>query len=183
MSVTKMLPEVRLAGPADENEIYRLLLLGHAENAIFPASNEKVIFFVKRFTNPRMIPPDDFGPRGCFGVIGPVGALEGLVMLGIGSYWYTEQSHLEEYIVYVDPNFRRSGHAAALLEWAKLQQEKTGLPLLSGIMSNHRTEAKCRLYARKMVKIGEYFLWPGRFEADNLTGKPLVMGSSMAATA
>ena len=37
------------------------------------------------------------------------------------------------------------------------QVEITQIPLMTGIISNIRTEAKCRLYRRMMPKIGEFF--------------------------
>lgn len=188
-------PVVRVAGPADESEVCRLLLLAHAENAVMPASNEKVLYFVRRFLNGHRIPDDDSGPRGVFGVIGLVGALEALVMIGIGNFWYTLDRHLEEYVVFVDPNFRTSGlrgatgHGIALIEWAKGQSRRTGLRLVTGILSNHRTEAKCRLYRRMLPKVGEYFYYTPdgddlpRFTSDEMTGPGslIVELSSMAA--
>jgi hypothetical protein len=148
---------VRVAGPGDFDEVWRLLMESHEENAMFPLAEDKVRWFVNRVIYPDLIPPDDTGIRGVIGVIGAVGALEGLVFLTIGSHWYTHALHIEEYMVYVNPGHRRSEHAKSLVSWMKTQVELTGLPLLTGIMSNHRTEAKCRLYQRMMPKIGEFF--------------------------
>jgi hypothetical protein len=44
-----------------------------------------------------------------------------------------------------------------LVQWMKDQVEATQLPLVTGIISNHRTEAKCRLYRQMLPKIGEFF--------------------------
>lgn len=148
---------VRLARPDDHQEIWRLFLMGHKENGLFALSPQKVEWFLGRILYPEMIPPGDTGPRGVIGVIGPVGALEGLVFVTIGEYWYSAQKHIEEFIVYVDPECRHSAHAKALLQWMQDQVEITGLPLVTGIMSNERTEAKCRLYRRVFPKIGEFF--------------------------
>lgn len=148
---------VRLATIADKQEIWRLFLQGHRENGLFSLSPTKVNWFMDRVLCPELIPPGDTGVRGAIGVIGPVGALEGLVFVTIGSYWYSDDKHIEEFIVYVDPECRRSGHAAALVQWMKDQVEITGLPLMTGIISTHRTEAKCRLYGRMLQKVGEFF--------------------------
>ena len=112
---------------------------------------------MNRILSPETIPPGDAGPRGIIGVIGPTGAVEGLVFLLIGQFWYSDERHLEELLIFVDPECRKSGHAQALVQFMKDQTEKTGLPLLTGIMSNHRTEAKCRLYRRMLPKVGEFF--------------------------
>jgi len=151
------LSDVRLAKPEDHQEIWRLFLQGHRENGLFSLAPEKVQWFMNRALYPHLIPPNDTGVRGVIGVIGPVGALEALVFLTVGEYWYSDQKHIEEFIVYVDPECRKSTHAHALIEWMKQQVEETQLPLMTGIISTHRTEAKCRLYRRMLPKIGEFF--------------------------
>lgn len=148
---------VRTATAADQKEVWRLFLQGHRENGLFSLSPEKVQWFMNRAMFPEIIPPGDTGVRGAIGVIGAPGALEGLVFVTIGSYWYSDDKHLEEFIVYVDPECRKSNHAVALVQWMKDQVEITGLPLMTGIISNERTEAKCRMYRRMLPKIGEFF--------------------------
>lgn len=148
---------VRLATAEDAQEIWRLFLQGHKENGIFTLAPDKVTWFLSRVLCPETIPLGDTGPRGVIGVIGKVGSLEGLVFLTIGQYWYSNDFHLEEYIIYTDPEHRRSHHVQALVEWMKNQVDITGLPLVTGIISNIRTEAKCRLYRRMLPKIGEFF--------------------------
>lgn len=148
---------VRTAKPEDNQEIWRLFLQGHKENGLFSLAPEKVDWLLNRILRPDLIPLGDTGTRGAIGVIGPVGALEGLVLVTLGSYWYSFDMHLEEYIVYVDPECRKSTHAEALVQWMKDQVEITKLPLVTGIISNYRTEAKCRLYRRMLPKVGEFF--------------------------
>ena len=148
---------VRIANPGDGQEVWRLFLQAYKENALFSLAPEKVQWFMNRALNPRSIPEDDSGPRGAIGVIGPTGSLEGLIFVIIGQYWYSNERHLEELLVYTDPEHRKSEHAQALVQWMKDQVEVTGLPLMTGIISNHRTEAKCRLYRRMLPKIGEFF--------------------------
>lgn len=149
---------VRLAGPDDAVEIWRLFLQAHNENGLFTLAPEKVTWFLSRALCPETIPDGDTGPRGVIGVIGPVGKLEGLVFLTIGQYWYSNDWHLEEYIIYTDPEHRRSHHAEALVRWMKDQVEIQQMPLVTGIISNIRTEAKCRLYRRMLPKAGEFFV-------------------------
>jgi GNAT superfamily N-acetyltransferase len=148
---------VRIAKPDDYQEVWRLLLTVHRENGIFSLSPNKVDWLIKRILNPDQIPLGDTGVRGAIGVIGSVGSLEGLVLVTLGTYWYSEDLHLEEFTVTVDPEHRKTGHAQALIQWMKDQVEVTKLPLITGIISNIRTEAKCRLYRRMLPKIGEFF--------------------------
>lgn len=148
---------VRTAKPDDYQEIWRLFLQGHRENGIFTLAPDKVQWFMNRALFPHLIPAGDTGPRGVIGVIGSVGSLEGVVFVTIGEFWYSADKHIEEFLVYVDPECRKSNHAHALIDWMKEQVEETGLPLMTGIISNERTEAKCRLYRRMLPKIGEFF--------------------------
>ncbi len=161
---------VRIAGPQDMQEVWRLFLQGHNENGLFQLSTNKVQWFLNRVLYPELIPMDDTGTRGVIGVIGPVGSLEGIILLMIGTYWYSEDRHLEEFLVFVDPEHRSSNHAKALIEWMKKQVEVTGLPLVTGILSTHRTEAKCRLYRRMLPKTGEFYtLFPNGKSPQNLS--------------
>jgi hypothetical protein len=150
---------VRIARPEDRQEIWRLFLQGHRENGQFTLAPEKVDFLLTRALCPQLIPEWDTGPRGAIGVIGDIGSLEALVLVMIDTYWYSNERHLGEYLVYVDPECRRSYHARALVEWMKHQSDKTRLPLLTGIISNQRTEAKVRLYQRMLPRIGAFFLY------------------------
>lgn len=170
---------VRYGEPVDEKQIRTLLLLGHAENSIFSLDINKAVFVIRRLLYTPWLPPDDPGLRGAFGVIGPRGGvLEGLVMLAIGQQWYTSAQYLEEYIVYVHPDHRTSGHAAALIDWMIGRSEQLGLPLLTGIISQTRTAAKIRLYRRKLRPVGEFFIhMPQQMRWES----SVILGSSSAA--
>lgn len=153
---------VRIAGADDRQEIWRLFLQGHRENGQFNLVPEKVDWLLHRALVPQAIPAWDTGPRGVVGVIGEPGKLEALALLVIDTYWYTEDKHLSEYVVYVDPECRRSNHAKAMIEWMKHESDVTGLPLVTGIISNIRTEAKVRLYRRMVPPIGAFFMYRGK---------------------
>lgn len=141
---------VRFAGIDDFNEVWALMRMSYSENAVFPLAIRKASECVKRALRHE---------QGAIGVIGTdEGVLEGLAFLSIGTFWYSEAPHLEEYMVYVQPDHRKSGHAKALLDWMEQQVEETGLPLMTGVFSNSpRNEAKCRLYNRRFPKLGEFF--------------------------
>jgi GNAT superfamily N-acetyltransferase len=151
---------VRIATQTDRQEIWRLLLQSHNENGLFTLSPRKVDFLLDRVLNPQLIHPEDPGPRGEIAIIGEPGALEALAFILIGSFWYSEDFHLEELIVYVSPEYRKEGHAKNLIEWMKATADTLGIKLITGVMSNHRTEAKVRLYERQLPKIGAFFMYP-----------------------
>lgn len=167
---------VRVAKIDDFDEVWRLFLHAYEENAILPLSERKAAWHIKRALEPEKIAPDDTGMRGVIGVIGDPGDLEAAVFLTIGSYWYTEHLHIEEYVLLVDPLYRKSGHAKTMIHWMEQQVREVGLPLVTGILSNHRTEAKCRLYGRLLPKSGEFFV----VKPEDVRMRPtLVISSSL----
>jgi GNAT superfamily N-acetyltransferase len=151
---------VRTAGPEDYDEIWRLFRLLWEENGLFAICETKVDYYIKRLLSPDTITPDDTGPRGFIGVIGPVGALEGCIMMTIGSYWYTEDWTLDELLNFVDPAHRSSDHAKALIRFAKDCADKISVRLVIGIMSTKRTAAKMRLYDRQLTQCGGFYMYP-----------------------
>lgn len=151
---------VRKATPEDIQEIWRLFLQGHKENGIFTLAPEKVDFFLHRALYPDTIHPGDTGPRGQIGVIGSPGNLEAVVFLILGSFWYSHDIHLEELLVYVDPECRASDHAKSCINWMKRMADQLGVKLLTGIISRDRTASKIRLYDRHLPRVGAFYLYP-----------------------
>lgn len=183
---------VRFAEPIDENQIRLLLTLAHAENSVFKADINKVEFFMRRFLFTRFLPSNDTGVRGFFGVIGPLGGtLEALTMVSLSCQWYTSEPYLEEYLLYVHPEYRtklgfdNKGHAAKLIDFLIGLADQMNLPLLTGILSQTRMEAKCRLYRRKFTPIGQFFLHlpKGRpqWESERILSQFRLVQSSSAA--
>lgn len=142
-----------------------------AENAMFPISDRKVDYYLERLLHPETISKDDPGPRGFIGVIGPVGALEGCIMLTLGSVWYSEELSLDEHFNFVDPAHRASNHAKALISYAKACSEKVGIRLVIGVLSTKRTAAKVRLYERQLTPSGAFFIHPPPDDAAPLNGR------------
>lgn len=168
--------DVRVAEPDDFSEVWRLFLLAYEENAILPLCQRKAEWYIRRAIEPHKIHPLDTGPRGVIGVIGPKGDLQGAVFLIISSFWYTEQMHIEELSLLVDPKYRKTDHAKTLINWMKDQSSQTGLPLVTGVISNHRTEAKVRLYGRLLPQSGAFFV----LKPEDVTMRPtLVVSSSL----
>ena len=88
--------------------------------------------------------------------------LEGAILLRIGTMWYSDTPVLEERAIFIHPNYRsaKGGRARRLCEFSKKTADTLGLPLIIGVLSNHRTEAKVRLYERQFGKpSGAFFLY------------------------
>lgn len=151
---------VRAATPEDKDEIWRLLLQSHKENGLFKLDPLKVEHMVNRAIYADQIPPWDSGPRAHLGVIGKEGELEALVFLMISTFWYSSDLHIEELMVFVDVEARRSEHAKSIIAWMKKTADTLKIPLLTGIISKDRTAAKIRLYDRYLPRIGGFYLYP-----------------------
>jgi GNAT superfamily N-acetyltransferase len=144
---------VRTATPQDEEGIMELARLVNGENGVFKMNDDKVR---------AMVVPSLYLSGGIIGVIGPSDRIEGLVLLRVSQYWYSDATFLEEMCIYVHPEFRaaKGGRARKLVEFAKQASEKIGMPLMIGILSNSRTDAKTRLYERQFgPPAGAFFLY------------------------
>ena len=131
-------------------ELARLL---NKENSVFPMNESKVAEFVI---------PSLFRDGGIMGVIGKPDLIEGLVLLRVSSQWYSDGKFLEELCIYVHPKYRASkgGRARKLVEFAKKVSEELKLPLMIGVLSNTRTDAKVKLYERQLGSpAGSFFLY------------------------
>lgn len=151
---------VRRALPQDFDGIWQLFRLLHAENALFSMSERKLNWLLERVLHPELIPEWDTGLRGFMGVIGAPGSqLEGFILMVVGSFWYSEDLTLEEYANFVHPDYRKSDHAKTLLAYARNVSDQIKIPLVIGIISNIRTQAKVRLYRRQLPEKGSFFVY------------------------
>lgn len=104
--------------------------------------------------------------HGIVGVIGKAdGPIEGVVLLRIGTMWYSDSKVVEEKAIFIHPDYRsaKGGRAARLCEFSKKVADSLGIPLIIGVLSNSRTEAKVRMYERQFGKpSGAFFLYNAR---------------------
>lgn len=148
---------IRIATTADMDEIMHLAVAASAENGFLP-------------TDIGMLASDIWPAlcqdHGICGVIGqPDGMIEGAVLLRTGTMWYSPDPVLEEKAVFVYPQFRsaKGGRARKLCEFSKQVSRQLGMPLIIGVLSNHRTEAKSRMYRRIFGEpAGVFFLYNSR---------------------
>jgi hypothetical protein len=142
---------VRLARPFDMDQLFELCKQLHEENGLCKMDDELVRDNLSSALN---------GKGGLIGVIeGPDGTLEGVISLVISRFWYSREWFLEELFNFVPKEFRKSTRAKSLLAYAKQCADEMNMPLLIGIVSNIRTEAKIKLYERQLPKAGAFFLY------------------------
>lgn len=142
--------QVRLAVPSDADDIMDLLALMHEENGLFEMDYDAVREMVLNVLS---------GKNGIIGVIDGEEGLEAAVCLVIDKLWYSKTWCLNDVFNFVAPKYRRSTRAKSLISFAKSYSDQVGIPLLMGIVSNVRTEAKIKLLERQMKKAGAFFIY------------------------
>lgn len=141
---------VRMAEPADRARLHDLMILLHGENGLFSISPSKVDAMLDRYYNRE---------RTMIGVIGDVGDPVAAIYLEITQVVYSDDWMLCEQFAFVHPDHRRSHHARQLIAYAKTAADALKLPLMIGILSNKRTEAKMRLYDEMLPRAGGYYVY------------------------
>lgn len=145
----------------DEGDIMTLCRLLADENALFPMDEDLVRDLIRSVLS----------GHGFIGIIGEKGNLEGAILLQLTTQWYSREWLICELFNFVHPDYRVPGRAMQglrtpgradyLVEFAKSVADKMKMPLLIGIVSNGRTEAKVRLYDRKLPRAGAFYLYNG----------------------
>lgn len=145
---------IRVGTPADVHAIMDLALSACGENGFVNPNPQKLLGEIWPALNL---------DRGMVGIIGEENQKpEAAVLLRIGCMWYSDADVLEEKAIFVDPEYRsaKGGRARRLCEFSKQVSDKLGIPLIIGVLSNHRTEAKVKLYERQFGKpSGAFFLY------------------------
>lgn len=142
--------DVRVAQLPDRKPLGELMITLHGENGLFSVSPAKVGRMLDRFY-------DQDGVM--IGVIGDVGAPVGAIYLEITQAVYSDDWMLCEQFNFVHPDHRRTSYSHQLISYAKRCSDALKLPLMVGILSNHRTEAKMRLYNRLLKPAGGYYIY------------------------
>jgi hypothetical protein len=146
--------QIRLATPEDMDEIMQLAHLATDENGFLQPNMGKLA---------AEIWPALHQDHGLVGIIGrPGGIIEGVVLLRIGLMWYSDQAVVEEKAIFIHPAYRsaKGGRARQLCEFSKRVADTLGIPLMIGVLSNHRTAAKIRMYERQFgPPAGAFFLY------------------------
>ena len=151
---------IRIAGPEDLDELMELSMLACADNGFLEPDTGKLL---------QAIWPALHQDHGLVGAIDEDGVITGAILIHIGQMWYSSQNMCEEKAIFIHPSYRvaKGGRAARLCEFSKKVADTLGMPLLIGVLSNQRTEAKVKMYERKFGSpAGAFFLYNAR------TGSP-----------
>jgi GNAT superfamily N-acetyltransferase len=154
-----MASQVRLATREDEPELLRLLHIMHSEGGLLPLDIPRAReWFGMAFDR----------KGGIFGVIdepGKPGNIRAMIYLFMARYWYTKVYHIEEVFNFVRPDQRQTSCARELIEFAKDCAKQSDMLLVIGVLTNHRTEEKVRLYRRVLglVPSGAIFAYNAKW--------------------
>lgn len=145
---------IRVGTPEDLDEMMQIAMMATDENAFLDPNPGKLA---------AEIWPALHQDHGIVGIIGPKdGMIQGAVLLRIGHMWYSDAAVVEEKAIFIHPEYRsaKGGRAKRLCEFSKKVADTLGIPLIIGVLSNSRTEAKVRLYERQFGKpSGAFFLY------------------------
>lgn len=149
---------VRFATREDADEIAALCIAMHQETSHLVLSGRKV----------HEVLEEAFRQQGTIiGVIGGPGEIEGCTCLRITQLWYSEDWILSEFFSYVKPEFRKSTNAVSLVEFAKDCANRLKLKLFIAISSSVQTQAKIRLFERRVGDpLGALFVYDGEKAAQ-----------------
>ena len=146
--------KIRIATPQDLDEIMAIAMMACDENGFLNPNPAKLA---------AEIWPALHQDHGLCAVIGKDGGMiEGIVLLRIGNMWYSDSQVVEEKAIFIHPDYRsaKGGRASKLCEFSKKVADSLGIPLIIGVLSNHRTSAKVRMYERQFgPPSGAFFLY------------------------
>jgi GNAT superfamily N-acetyltransferase len=145
---------IRIGTPEDLDGCMELALMACRENGFVNPNPQKMLQDFWAALNME---------QGLVALIGKEGEkIEGGILLRIGTMWYSDEPVLEEKAIFIHPDYRsaRGGRARRLCEFSKQAAKSLGVPLIIGVLSNQRTEAKVRLYERQFGRpTGAFFLY------------------------
>jgi len=148
---------VRVGTPEDVDAVMEIAMSASMENGFVDPNPRRLLGEIWPALNLE---------KGLVGIIGnPNEKAEGAVLLRVGQMWYSDQEVLEEKAIFIHPDYRsaKGGRARRLCDFSKQVADSLDMPLIIGVLSNHRTEAKVRMYERQFGKpSGAFFLYNAR---------------------
>lgn len=143
---------LRVATVGDEDRVYALFVMAHAENGY--GDMDPII--VKAMIE-----------RGCRGesiviaIVDGVDRIEAVIALHPERRWYSSDAFENWYntdlLIYVHPLHRRSQHAAKLFWFAKWWAKQSGMPTVLGVVPRDDLAEKEKLFSRYGKRIGGWY--------------------------
>lgn len=154
------LPEVTIARLEDEDRLMEMCNQLHRENGLFSLNSSKLKVLMRKC----YARSDKVATPVIVGVIRNAGTIEASTCLMVSDFYYSDDWHLAELWNYVDPAFRKSHNAEALIEFGKACADKMRIPLITGIITNRQMAGKVRLYRRSFgYPTGAFFVYGAKW--------------------
>ena len=151
---------VRMATQKDEVQLMEICRALHSDNGVFPMDDDLVRAMLYRHFNKQ---------GGIIGVIDGNNELAAATCISFSHMWYSHTIHLEQLFDFVRPKYRKSDLAKQLLNFAKECQNALNVPLLTGILTNQRMEAKVALYRKKFgTPAGAFFVVGAHWQNESV---------------
>lgn len=143
--------KVHTGTPAEVHVVMRQALAACEENSLTKVNPVKLLGEVWASLNL---------DNGIMGLIG-TDPIEAGILLRVEPLFYSDDKCLLERAIFVNPDYRKGGSRAKLLcEWAKNAADNLKLPLVIGILTSQRVEAKVKLYERQFGEpAGAYWIY------------------------
>lgn len=146
---------VRIATALDVDELFDLCSQMHSEQFVMPMCEHKVRDVLVNATLPAIEKR-----RGIIGVIGEPGSMQASIGLMLDRTWYSSDLCLFDAWQYVKPDYRSTSGSKDMIAWSKSIADHFGIPLMMGIVSSERTQAKVRLLKRQLGEpVGAFFMY------------------------
>jgi hypothetical protein len=144
---------IRIGTPADLDDMMDIAMNASDENGFVKPSVNKMLHEIYAALH------RDHGLMGIIGI--PGSRAEGAVLLRVGTMWYSDDPVIEEKAIFIREEFRaaKGGRARRLCRFSRFVADGMNIPLIIGVLSNHRTEGKVRMYQREFgPPSGAFFL-------------------------
>ena len=146
---------IRLAQPGDQDELFHLLSMAHAENGFGEMDSNVVSTVIQSAVDgKRIVMAVVPGPKGIEAVIG----------LQPDKPWQTKPQsgwHYSDLLTYVRPDCRRSRHFFKLMAFADWWANHSGIPVILHVVAKERLGPKLKAFGRHATQIGGSFRFEG----------------------
>jgi hypothetical protein len=157
---------IRIAGPADEQAIFDLLMLDVQENAarIAQPDPERIMWHIQMGTQLKGFV--------CGVIDGPDGKPVAVTIMMPMQWWFSREWFYYEVVSFVHPDHRKSRYAHDIIAFQRSMGDKLSqnyghrVYVMMGILGLKRVREKTILMKRKMRQVGSAFLYPCPFGDD-----------------
>lgn len=137
-----------VATPDDLEEVFKLLLVMHAENGIGRVDEPKARGAISQIIN----------SGGCL-ISRQNGKIVGSVGITMTSWWYSRENFLVDEWFFVHPDHRSEGHATQLIGWMKTAAQVSRVPVVLSVGTTVDALSKLKYFRKHLTPFGGAFIY------------------------